>query len=111
VATETIAAIATPPGQGGVGIVRVSGNAVEEIAIALLGRLPQVRRAELHAFRDADATLIDTGLVLYFAAPASFTGEPVLEHWVHALPAPVNFPGAPSSITSSTLFRQKPSPT
>ena len=85
-ATETIAAIATPPGQGGVGIVRVSGNAVDEIAIALLGRLPQVRRAELHAFRDADATLIDTGLVLYFAAPASFTGEPVLELHGHGGP-------------------------
>jgi tRNA modification GTPase len=79
VATDTIAAIATPPGQGGVGIVRISGSGVEEIAIALLGRLPQVRRAELHNFRDADDALIDTGLVLYFAAPASFTGETVLE--------------------------------
>jgi tRNA modification GTPase len=79
VATDTIAAIATPPGQGGVGIVRISGSGVEEIAIALLGRLPQVRRAELHNFRDADDALIDTGLVLYFAAPASFTGESVLE--------------------------------
>ncbi|MGD8629410.1 MAG: tRNA uridine-5-carboxymethylaminomethyl(34) synthesis GTPase MnmE [Gammaproteobacteria bacterium] len=78
-ATDTIAAIATPPGQGGVGIVRISGSGVEEIAIALLGRLPQVRRAELHNFRDADDALIDTGLVLYFAAPASFTGESVLE--------------------------------
>jgi len=79
VATDTIAAIATPPGQGGVGIVRISGSAVEEIAVALLGRLPQVRHAELHNFRDADDALIDTGLVLYFAAPASFTGESVLE--------------------------------
>jgi tRNA modification GTPase len=79
VAPDTIAAIATPPGQGGVAIVRVSGSAVETIAIALLGRLPQIRRAELHDFRDADGELIDSGLVLYFAAPASFTGEPVLE--------------------------------
>jgi len=78
-ATDTIAAIATPPGRGGVGIVRISGSAVAGIAIALLGRLPQVRRAELHDFRDADGSLIDSGLVLYFAAPASFTGEPVLE--------------------------------
>jgi len=78
-ATDTIAAIATPPGQGGVGIVRVSGSAVTAIATALLGRLPQVRRAELHDFRDADGSLIDSGLVLYFEAPASFTGEPVLE--------------------------------
>jgi tRNA modification GTPase len=78
-ASETIAAIATPPGRGGVGIVRVSGGAVEQIASALLGQLPQVRRAELHDFRDAEGGLIDTGLVLYFAAPASFTGEAVLE--------------------------------
>jgi len=79
VAPDTIAAIATPPGQGGVAIVRISGSAVDAIAIALLGRLPQIRRAELHDFRDADGGLIDSGLVLYFAAPASFTGEPVLE--------------------------------
>jgi tRNA modification GTPase len=78
-ASETIAAIATPPGRGGVGIVRVSGGAVMQIASALLGQLPQVRRAELHDFRDAEGGLIDTGLVLYFAAPASFTGEAVLE--------------------------------
>jgi tRNA modification GTPase len=85
-ATETIAAIATPPGRGGVGIVRVSGAAVARIAAALLGRLPQVRRAELHDFRDADGALIDTGLVLYFAAPASFTGEPILELHGHGGP-------------------------
>ena len=78
-ATETIAAIATPPGRGGVGIVRISGIAVEKIAKDLLGSLPQVRRAELHEFRDAAGNLIDSGLVLYFAAPASFTGESVLE--------------------------------
>jgi tRNA modification GTPase len=85
-APDTIAAIATPAGQGGVGIVRVSGSAVEEIAVALLGRLPQIRRAELHDFRDADGGLIDSGLVLYFAAPASFTGEPVLELQGHGGP-------------------------
>jgi tRNA modification GTPase len=85
-ATDTIAAIATPPGQGGVGIVRVSGSGVEEIATALLGRLPKVRQAELHEFRDADNTLIDTGLVLYFAAPASFTGESILELQGHGGP-------------------------
>lgn len=78
-APETIAAIATPPGRGGVGILRISGSAVEQIAIDLLGRLPQIRCAELHDFRAADGDLIDTGLVLYFAAPASFTGESVLE--------------------------------
>jgi tRNA modification GTPase len=85
-ATDTIAAIATPPGRGGVGIVRVSGPAVGPIATALLGRLPKVRHAELHDFRDADGSLIDSGLALYFAAPASFTGEAVLELQGHGGP-------------------------
>ena len=85
-ATDTIAAIATPPGQGGVGIVRVSGPDTPAIARALLGSLPAPRRAELHGFRAADASLIDAGLVLYFAEPASFTGEPVLELHGHGGP-------------------------
>jgi len=84
--TDTIAAIATPPGTGGVGIVRVSGPAVPDIARALLGELPPPRRARLHEFRAADGTLIDTGLVLYFPEPASFTGEPVLELQGHGGP-------------------------
>jgi tRNA modification GTPase len=77
--TDTIAAIATAPGRAGIGIVRVSGPQVPDIAVALLGALPRPRSAELHVFRDAVGATIDTGLVLYFAAPASFTGEPVLE--------------------------------
>ena len=85
-ATDTIAAIATPPGQGGVGIVRVSGPDTPAIAEALLGRLPPPRRAAIHGFRAADDTLIDEGLVLYFAAPASFTGEHVLELHGHGGP-------------------------
>jgi len=85
-ATDTIAAIATPPGLGGVGIVRVSGSAVAEIATALIGKIPKVRYAELHDFRDTAGELIDSGLVLYFAAPASFTGEPVLELHGHGGP-------------------------
>jgi tRNA modification GTPase len=85
-ATDTIAAIATPPGQGGVGIVRISGPDTPAIARALLGSLPAPRRAELHGFRAADASLIDAGLVLYFAEPASFTGEAVLELHGHGGP-------------------------
>jgi len=85
-ATDTIAAIATPPGQGGVGIVRISGSDTPAIARALLGRLPRPRCAEVHAFREADHTLIDAGLVLYFEAPASFTGEHVLELQGHGGP-------------------------
>ena len=84
--TDTIAAVATPPGQGGVGIVRLSGPDVPGIAKQLLGHLPSPRHAELHNFLDADNDLIDNGLVLYFAAPASFTGEHVLELQGHGGP-------------------------
>lgn len=84
--TDTIAAIATPPGQGGVGIVRVSGADVPAIAAQLFGRLPRERQAELHGFHDAQGELIDHGLVLYFPAPASFTGEHVLELHGHGGP-------------------------
>jgi tRNA modification GTPase len=83
---DTIAAIATPPGTGGVGIVRVSGPDVPALAERLLGGLPEPRRAEVHAFREAGGALIDVGLVLYFPAPASFTGEHVLELHGHGGP-------------------------
>jgi tRNA modification GTPase len=85
-ATDTIAAIATPPGQGGVGIVRISGPDTPAIARELLGHLPRPRQAGVHGFREADQTLIDTGLALYFEAPASFTGEHVLELQGHGGP-------------------------
>jgi tRNA modification GTPase len=85
-ATDTIAAIATPPGQGGVGIVRLSGPDTPAIARELLGHLPRPRHAEVHGFREADQTLIDAGLALYFEAPASFTGEHVLELHGHGGP-------------------------
>jgi tRNA modification GTPase len=84
--SDTIAAIATPPGQGGVGIVRISGEGAVAIARQLLGALPKPRLAELHVFRAADGTPIDTGLALYFPAPASFTGEHVLELQGHGGP-------------------------
>ncbi len=84
--TDTIAAIATPAGQGGVGIVRVSGPDVPALARQLLGQLPPARHAAVHDFLEADGRLIDTGLVLYFAAPASFTGEHVLELQGHGGP-------------------------
>jgi len=85
-ATDTIAAIATPAGHGGVGIVRLSGADTPAIAQQLLGRLPRPRRAEIQRFTEADGTLIDEGLVLYFQAPASFTGEHVLELHGHGGP-------------------------
>ncbi len=83
---ETIAAIATPPGRGGVGIVRVSGPAVPQIAEGLLKKLPPIRQAHLTSFRDARGQAIDQGIALYFAAPHSFTGEHVLELQGHGGP-------------------------
>jgi len=76
---DTIAAIATPPGQGGIGVVRVSGPGVASVARGLAGVLPTPRRAHLCAFRDHGGQPLDRGLLLYFPAPHSFTGEDVLE--------------------------------
>ena len=83
---DTIAAIATPAGQGGVGMVRLSGPDAPHIARTLLGVLPPARHAGLHDFRAANGALIDSGLALYFPAPASFTGEHVLELHGHGGP-------------------------
>lgn len=77
--TDTIAAIASAPGAAGVGVLRVSGPAAPAIAQALLGRPPQPRHAHFVAFRDGAGELIDRGLLLHFPAPASYTGEHVLE--------------------------------
>lgn len=77
--TDTIAAIASAPGAAGVGVLRVSGPAAPAIAQTLLGRAPQPRHAHFAALRDGAGELIDRGLLLYFPAPASYTGEPVLE--------------------------------
>lgn len=76
---DTICAVATPPGAGGLGIVRVSGPAVPAVCEALIGRVPAPRLATLASFRAADGSVIDSGIVLYFPAPHSFTGEDVLE--------------------------------
>lgn len=84
--TDTIAAIASAPGAAGVGVLRVSGAAVARIATELLGREPEPRRAHFTAFREHDGALIDRGLLLYFPAPASYTGEHVLELQGHGSP-------------------------
>jgi len=83
---HTIAAIATAPGRGGIGVVRVSGQGCRAIAEALFGRVPAPRMAELHRIRDAAGDPIDEGIALYFPAPASFTGEDVLELHGHGGP-------------------------
>ncbi len=83
---DTIAAIATPPGRGGVGIVRVSGPAVRAIAEAVVGRCPAPRRAAFATFRDGAGEAVDEGLALFFPGPHSFTGEDVLELQGHGGP-------------------------
>jgi tRNA modification GTPase len=89
VARDTIAAIATPAGRGGIGVVRVSGALVPRIAAALLGALPAPRLATLSAFRDRHGETIDEGLALHFPAPHSYTGEAVLELHGHGGPVVV----------------------
>jgi tRNA modification GTPase len=79
----TIAAIATAPGKGGVGVIRVSGAGVEALARALIGKLPVERTAMLATFRDSQGRSIDQGLALFFKGPRSFTGEDVLELHAH----------------------------
>jgi tRNA modification GTPase len=83
---DTIVAAATPPGIGGIGIVRVSGGQTEFIARTLLGSLPEPRTATYRKFRNRDGQNLDAGIALYFPAPASFTGEPVLELHGHGGP-------------------------
>src|SRR5437762_197734 len=89
VARDTIAAIATPIGRGGIGVVRVSGPKMRGIAQALTGRLPKARNASLCLIRDARGERIDEGIALYFPAPHSYTGEPVLELQGHGGPVVV----------------------
>ena len=83
---ETIVAIATATGRSGVGIIRLSGKTVPDIAKQLFGHSPTPRRAVLRHFTDADGAVIDSGVVIYFAAPHSYTGEHVLELQGHGSP-------------------------
>lgn len=76
---ETIVAQATPPGKGGVGIIRISGPEVPTIAKALCNSIPKPRHAAVKTFYDENGIVIDQGILLYFPAPHSFTGEDVLE--------------------------------
>ncbi len=85
-ALDPIAAIATAPGRGAVGIVRVSGRGLLPLARALTGRTLAPRHATYGAFLEADGSPIDHGLALYFPAPHSYTGEDVLELQAHGGP-------------------------
>ena len=84
--SDTIVAAATPPGRGGIGIVRISGPATRAIAQAMLGRVPRPRYANVAAFTGADGCAIDAGLAIFFPGPQSFTGEDVLELHGHGGP-------------------------
>jgi tRNA modification GTPase len=84
--TDTIVAVATPPGRGGVGIVRISGPKTPEIAAVMLGDLPTPRRASFVRFLDSRQQPIDAGLALFFPSPHSYTGEHVLELQGHGGP-------------------------
>ena len=83
---STIAAVATAPGRGGVGVVRVSGKNLLPMAQALCGKTPLPRVATYADFKDVNGEAIDNGLLLFFTAPASFTGEDVIELQGHGGP-------------------------
>ncbi|MBY5923466.1 tRNA uridine-5-carboxymethylaminomethyl(34) synthesis GTPase MnmE [Ferrimonas balearica] len=83
---DTIVAQATAPGQGGVGIVRVSGPLAETVAMQVLGKIPKTRYAEYLPFKDEHGQILDQGIALMFKGPNSFTGEDVLELQGHGGP-------------------------
>lgn len=84
---DTIYAEATPPGRGGISVVRLSGPEARAIGEAIAGPLPEARRAELRTLGDGE--LIDRGLVIRFEEEASFTGEQVVEFHIHGAPVVV----------------------
>ena len=86
ISRDTIAAIATAAGRGGIGVIRVSGPGVPEISSRIVGTLPTPRQAHFARFRDARGETLDEGLALYFPAPRSYTGEAVLELHGHGGP-------------------------
>ena len=80
---DTIAAVSTAPGRGAIGIVRVSGPAARNLALALTGAIPSPRHAAYTAFQDTHGAVIDRGICLFFPAPASYTGEDLVEFQLH----------------------------
>lgn len=86
---DTIVAAATPPGSGGIAVVRISGPDAQNIAKKVLGSVPKPRLATLRKFLGPDGEAVDSGIALFFPAPNSFTGEDVLELHGHGGPVPV----------------------
>ncbi|MGE3847160.1 MAG: tRNA uridine-5-carboxymethylaminomethyl(34) synthesis GTPase MnmE [Gammaproteobacteria bacterium] len=85
-ATDTIAAVATPPGRGALGVVRASGPLVPRLLATVTGSVPTPRSATLRTFMNGRGEILDRGLVLYFPAPASYTGEDMCEFHAHGNP-------------------------
>jgi len=84
---DTIAAIATAQGRGGVGVIRISGPEIEALASGILGKLPAARHATYCNFLDENGDALDQGIALYFPSPHSYTGDDVLELQGHGGPA------------------------
>ncbi|MGH8616441.1 MAG: tRNA uridine-5-carboxymethylaminomethyl(34) synthesis GTPase MnmE [Burkholderiales bacterium] len=117
-ATDIIAAIATPPGRGGIGIVRVSGPALTTFYTELTGRAPRARRADIARFLADDGATLDEGIALFFAGPQSFTGEDVIELQGHGGPVVLQLllqrclalgarPAAPGEFTQRAFLNGK----
>ncbi len=85
--TDIIAAIATPPGRGGIGVVRVSGKDLQQMAQEVLGHIPKKRHAHFSNFKDENGLPIDQGIAIFYSSPNSYTGEDVLELQGHGGPA------------------------
>ena len=85
--SDNIAAIATAPGRGGIGVVRISGHNLADTAASIIGGLPPARSATYTSFTDNQGEVIDQGIALFFPAPHSYTGEDVLELQGHGGPA------------------------
>lgn len=86
ISPDTIVAIATPPGRGGIGVIRVSGSLVRQVAKEILGFQPKPRYAHFTEFLDSDNQVLDQGIALFFPSPGSFTGEDILEIQAHGGP-------------------------
>lgn len=85
--SDNIAAVATAPGRGGIGVVRISGRNLGDTATGIIGRIPLPRKVSYSSFMDAEGRVIDQGIAIFFPSPHSYTGEDVLEFQGHGGPA------------------------
>ena len=95
---ETIVAPATPAGRGGVSIIRISGRGAKEVGLSLCGELPESWSFKPCSILDGAGVLIDSGLIVFFGAPRSYTGEDVVEIHCHGNPVIVD------SVVGASIF-------